>query len=466
MNARVFGCVVATVCLSGSLRADDWSRFRGPNGTGVSPDAANVPAEWSPTENLKWKVALPGPGSSCPIVVGDRIFVTSWSGYGVDREKLGRKEDLRRHLVCVDKQTGSVLWDKSVEAVLPEDDYQGMFAEHGFASHTPVSDGERVYAFFGKTGVIAFDLLGNELWRKSVGDGLDPREWGSASSPVLYKDTVIVTAAAESNSIVAFNKLTGEEKWKQVAGGLDSTWGTPVLVKVNDERTDLVIGVPGEIWGINPDNGKLAWYCEAIGENSFCSSVVPGDGIVYAVEGMGGGSIAVRAGGKGDVTSTHVVWRGRDNNRISTPVLLDGRLYFFSQRRANCIDAKTDERIYQARLASAGGTPAPPERGPGPGAGGGPGGRGPGGRGRGFGGGFGGGGFGGQDYASPIAADGKIYVMTRAGDCFVVKAGPKFEQLAVNRVTEDAEDFSATPAIAGNELFIRSSKNLYCVAAK
>lgn len=454
---------VLTAAFAGLADAEDWSRFRGPNGTGVNPDAANVPAEWSPTENLKWKIALPGPGASCPIIVGDRIFLTAWSGYGVDRENPGSKSDLKRHLICLDKATGSIRWDKSVPAVLPEDDYQGMFAEHGYASHTPASDGERVYAFFGKSGVVAYDLEGNELWRKSVGDGLDPREWGSAASPVLYKDLVIVTAAAESNAMIALNKKTGDEVWRQEAGGFEGTWGTPVLVKVDDNRTDLVIGVPGEIWGINPNNGKLAWYCTAMQGNSFCSSVVAGDGVVYAIEGMGGGSIAVRVGGSGDVTGKNVVWQGRDNNRISTPVLLDDRLYFFSRRVANCVDARTDERVYQARLASASGTPVEPERGPG--AGGPPGG-GPGG-GRGFGGGRGGrgGGMGGQDYASPIAADGKIYFITRTGDCYVIKAGPEFQQIAVNRVTEDTEDFSSTPAVSGSDLFIRSNKFLYCVSA-
>ncbi|MBX3440864.1 MAG: PQQ-binding-like beta-propeller repeat protein [Planctomyces sp.] len=462
-NVVVLG-IGLTVLAAGAVRAE-WTRFRGPNGSGVAAGSTELPVEWSPEKNIKWKIALPGPGSSCPIIVGDKVFVTAWSGYGVDRDNPGEMADLKRHLICLDRETGSVRWDKSVKAVLPEDRYSGMFAEHGYASHTPVSDGERVYAFFGKSGVYAYDLEGNELWNRSVGEGLDQRQWGSAASPILHKDLLIVTAAAESRTMYGLNKLTGEEVWKQAADGFNSTWGTPVLVPVDEERTDLVIGVPGEIWGLNPENGKLVWYCEAMQGNSFCSSVVAGEGVVYAIEGMGGGSIAVRAGGKGDVSSTHVVWQGRDNNRISTPVLVDGRLYFFSRRIANCVDAETDQRVFQSRLASSGGTAAPAEQAGAPqgrrgGQGGGPGG---GGRGRG---GFGGGGGpgGGQDYASPIAVGGKIYFQARDGECFVITAGPNFEQLATNRLTSDAEDFSATPAVDGDSLFIRSSRHLYRIA--
>ena len=142
--------VLSSTLINGSL-AGDWPRFRGPNGTGVSMDESPVPTSWSATENLKWKVALPGPGSSSPIVVGNRVFVTCWSGYGTGRGNPGDQQDLRRHLICIDRQTGDTLWSKTVEPYLPEDPYGGMFTQHGYASHTPVSDGERVYVFFGKT---------------------------------------------------------------------------------------------------------------------------------------------------------------------------------------------------------------------------------------------------------------------------------------------------------------------------
>ena len=446
MQSRV--AVFALLMLISSSVQADWMRFRGPNGSGVSDETQATPAEWSSQKNLKWKVALPGPGSSSPIIVGDKVFVTCWSGYGMSRnEPPGDQKDLRRHLICLDRKTGKVLWDRSVKPVLPEDVYTGMFAEHGFASHTPTSDGKYVYAYFGKSGAIAYDMEGNQLWQTIVGDELDPRRWGSSSSPILYKDLLIVTASAESEAMVALNKETGKEVWRQESTGFNATWGTPIVVPINQERTDLVIGVPYEIWGLNPENGKLRWYCEAMQTDTYCSSVIAGkDGVVYGIEGRGGGSIAVKADGRGDVTKSHVLWSGRDANRIETPILYERRIYFFSRGIVNCIDAKTGERIFRGRLESDSKSSASeePSRG-------------------GFGGRRGGGGFRGSDYSSPVAADGKIYFVSRSGETYVIKASDKLEQLAVNRLTNDEEDFSASPAIDGGDLFIRSDKHLYCV---
>ncbi len=470
MNPRQRAVVVLSFLLCGSVitaraNAGDWSRFRGPNGTGVCEDKEPTPVTWSAKENLKWKVALPGPGSSCPIVVGDKVFVTCWSGYGVDRNDLGSQEDLKRHLVCVERTSGKILWSSAVAAKLPEDRYGGMFAENGYASHTPVSDGKHVFAFFGKSGVVAFDMDGKQLWQTDVGHESDRRGWGTASSPIVFENLVIVTASIESAALVALDKATGKEVWRKRADGFDSTWGTPVLVKVNDERTDLVIGVPYDIWGFNPKTGKFLWYCPAMDTDSFCSSVTVDGDTVIGIEGRGGGSIAVRAGGADDVSKTHVVWSGRDNNRIGTPVVYEGRAYFVASRIANCLDAKTGKNIFQARLTSDASSVAqdeaprgPAERASGGGFGGGQGGFG-------GGGGFGGRGGGGrgQDYSSPIVADGKVYYVARNGEAYVFKAGTMFEQLAVNRVTDEAEDFSATPAASAGQLFIRSSKHLYCV---
>ena len=449
--------------------ASDWPRFRGPNGSGVSPDTAPAAVTWSPDENIRFKVPLAGAGVSSPIIVGDRIFVTSYSGYGLNRRDPGDQADLKRHLQCIDRKSGKVLWEKTVQAVLPEDPFAGPgVPEHGYASHTPVSDGERVFAFFGKSGVYAYDLAGKELWHTSVGKGSDPRRWGSSSSPILYDKTVIVPAGPESGAIVGLDASTGKELWRAEADSLGNTWGTPVTVPIDGERTDIVIGTPDEIWGINPANGKLKWFCSAIATDQFNSSVVANDGIVYAIEGRGGGSIAVKAGGTDDISKTNVIWNGRDSSRFGTPLIYEGRIYYFNGGIANCIDAKTGERIFQARLRGGRSTPmaegpgdAPPRGGPGgrpPGGAGGGGGRPGRGGGR--------GGFGGSDYSSAVAADGKIYYTTRNGETHVLKAGTEFEELAANRVTDDAEEFSATPALSNGELFLRSNKHLYCVAPK
>ena len=196
LKSTLFPALLAVALGLDSTALGDWVRFRGPNGTGISEQAIATPVEWTP-QTLKWKVALPGPGSSCPIVVGDKVFVTCWSGYAEDRNQdPGEQSGLKRHLVCVNKSTGEIVWDKSIEAVLPEDRYGGMFAEHGYASHTPTSDGEHVYVFFGKTGVLAFDMEGNKLWQTGVGTESGARNWGSSSSPLLFEDLVIVPATA------------------------------------------------------------------------------------------------------------------------------------------------------------------------------------------------------------------------------------------------------------------------------
>jgi hypothetical protein len=203
-------------------------------------------------------------------------------------------------------------------------------------------------------------------------------------------------------------------------------------METEDGGTDLILGVPMEIWGLNPDTGKLRWFCSAMETDSFCSSVVPGDGIVYAMEGRDGGSVAVRVGGQDDVTESHIEWNGDDANRIGTPVLHDGRIYSFAGGMVSCVDAATGKRIFRERLRN--GTDRSSSRG-----------------------------FGG-DYASPVIADGKLYFVTRGGDMFVLRAGAEFEQLAVNHVTAGSEDFSATPAISDGDIFIRSDKRLYCIA--
>jgi outer membrane protein assembly factor BamB len=479
---------LGSIAASTALHAANWSRFRGENGSGVSADSAPVPTEWSETKNLKWSVDLPGLGVSCPIVVGDRVYVTCWTGDG--------PENLKRHLQCYDRASGDLKWSKEVAPAAPDEPNRGMFQQTGYTAHTPVSDGERIYCFFGVTGVLAFDLDGNVVWGPvSVGTGFDNRGWGTASSPVLYKNLVIITAAPESHSMVALDKTDGHEVWKQEADGLSGLWGTPVLMDTEGGTQELVLAVPGELWGVNPDSGKLRWHAATGNGDSMCSSAIVADGIAYVVGERGAQTVAIRGGGEGDVSESHLVWNsGEFTGRIGSPVIDQGLLYWVANGELNCVDAKTGERVYKEALKApeadpavtpaaaqlpaqgdAGGQPggAPPQAGDGgqgPGAGGPGGGGGPGGRGgRGGGRGGRGGGRGGMmssDYASPIIADGKLYFTRRNGDVYVVQAGREFKQLAVNKFDAQGADFSSTPAVSDGQLFIRSSKKLYCVAAE
>lgn len=431
---RYFVVFIASVaCIAWELSASDWSRFRGPNGSGIAKVNALPPTQWSNAENLRWAVDLPGPGHSSPIVVGDKVFVTCWTGYGTDRQSQGSLEDLKRHLLCIDLKSGKTLWRATVDAKLPEDRYQGMFAEHGYASHTPVSDGQRVFCFFGKSGVFAFDLDGQQLWNVDVGDGLDPRQWGSASSLMFSGELLIVTAGPESGSLFGLNKQTGEVVWKQEVA-LNGMWGTPIVATVDTDRTDLIIAVPNEIWGLNPENGKLRWYCDGIRDGSMNSSPVLDNSVVYAIDGRGGDAVAVRIGGLGDVTQTNIVWQKDHRGRISSPVVHDGRMYWVAGGVLNCVDASSGERIYQQRL------------GPEPSGGG---------RGRGS--------RGGQDYSSPVVAGDQLYFFNRQGVGFVVRLGEEFQQIATNRFDDPPANFSGTPAIVDGTLLVRSTAKLYCI---
>ena len=181
----------------------DWSCFRGPTGMGTS-EAKGLPETWSQSENLAWKTKLPGPGASSPVVFGDRIYITCYTGFFVPGEA-GNKEDLKRHLIALDRKTGKTIWEEAVAAKLPEED---KIRDHGFAASTPAVDADRIYTFHGKTGVIAFDHDGKQLWETDV--GTNTRDWGSAASPVLWKDFVFINASVESDSLVALDRKTGK----------------------------------------------------------------------------------------------------------------------------------------------------------------------------------------------------------------------------------------------------------------
>lgn len=421
----------------------DWKRFRGPNGTGISE--SDAPTEFDADTNFRWKLELPGRGISSPIVVADKVFVTCYSGYGMGDGE-GQLEDLKRHLLCIDRNTGKTLWTKTVDAKMPEDEYRPPgVTTHGYASNTPTSDGTLVYAFFGKSGVYAYDMDGNEVWNKSVGAEPSFKGFGSAASPIVHEDNLIVNAADESLSVVWLDKATGKEKFRATANGLGECWATPVIMS-DDVTSYAIVSVIGEVWGLNNKTGKLAWYANGVNSRNAQVSAVPSEGgIVYAT---GEEAVAIRVGGKGDVSETNTVWEGRVRPRYATPVVLNGHLFSVSSSVLECLNAETGERVFQERLPSApaGGPSGGEERGA-------------------FGGRGGGGrrGGGGDDYASPVVANGKIYITTNSGMVHVVEAKPEFKRLASNDMTFDSSGFGGTPAISDGCLFLRSNTHLYCV---
>jgi outer membrane protein assembly factor BamB len=420
MHRSVIAAALFVVLFAGA----DWARFRGPEGSGVSSDTG-VPTTWSADENVVWKTPLPGFGGSSPIVVGDRIFLTCYSGYGLDTDKPGEQQTLKLHLLAIDRKSGEIVWDQTSDPLLPETPYDGGRVElHGYASNTPVSDGEALYVFFGKSGVMKYSLDGQQLWHVSVGTAIDQHNWGSGASPILYKDLVIVNASCESQSVRALKKDSGEEVWR--VGEIVDSWSTPLVVETEDSGEELVVVERFKVLGIDPAKGETLWFCNK--ESDYiCPSVIAHQGIAYAINSRFKAAIlAIRTGGRGDVTSSHLVWQKTGwTTRVSTPVYHDGHLYAMDfAGNASCLNAATGDEVYRERLDISGG--------------------------------------GDKIYSSLVAADGKLFGVTRLDGTVVLDLSPQFKVLARNHLGDDSV-FNATPAIADGRLLLRSDRALYCI---
>jgi outer membrane protein assembly factor BamB len=424
---QLLSAVAIFSILTANLFADDWTQFRGPNGIGKSKDA-KLPAEWDEETNLKWKTAMPGFGSSSPIVYGDRAYLTCYSGYGLDKNEPGDPNNLKKHLVCVNLEDGKIIWTTNVALSHPEDPYAGFIQEHGYASNTPVTDGEAVYAYFGKGGLFAYDLNGKEMWKKDLGSASGKMKWGSAASPIVVDDLVIVNANEESNSIRAFNKKTGEEAWK-IDAEMELAYSTPAIATLSNGKKELVIALPAKVIGVDPATGKENWFAKThLLNNVTPCPIVDGD-IAYLYGGYQGvGSMAIRCGGEGDVTESNIIWKSKDSSYVGTPVLHDGHIYWVNAGGiAYCADAKTDELVYKERVD---GLTVPGRM---------------------------------AFYASMVAANDRIYALSRKNGMIMIAAKPEFEQIGINKFESDSSDFNATPTIIGNQILIRSDKALYCV---
>jgi len=409
-----------TLSVTPSEVSAEWRQFRGPGSAGKSEDAG-LPLKWSPTKNVAWRVELGGYGSSSPIIVGDRVFVTSYGGYGLDAERPGKQADLALRLHAYELATGKEVWTRKVAPVLPEHGYDDFLPEHGYASGTPVSDGEAVFCYFGKSGLHAFSVEGKFLWSAITGSGT--HRFGSGTSPLLFNDLVIVNAFVESGSIHAYNKRSGDNVWS--TGGLSDAWCTPVLVDVPGGKPEVVISNEGPLLGLDPESGKKLWSCEGI-DDYVCPSVVSHNGVVYALGGRRSvKAVAVRAGGRGEITKTHRLWKSKEGSKVPSPVYHEGHLYFVQHTGiAYCVEAATGKVIYKKRLEGLGSDN--------------------------------------KTYASVHLAGKRLYAVTCYGGTFVLEAAPKFRQLAHNRLADNTA-FNASPAISGKRLLLRSDRALYCL---
>lgn len=407
---------VLFVLFSTSLIAADqnWPRFLGPDGRAKSLES-RIPLTWGESENLQWKTPI-GSGSSSPIVWDNDVFVTSFSGEG---------ERVTRTLRCIDRANGNEKWRFDVKNDGPEDSLRGFISEHGYASNTPVTDGEHIYVFFGKMGVYAVNMQGQEVWHADVGKESSNREWGSAASPVLFGDMLLVNAADEGRSIFAFDKKTGEQRWRSEAAGYELSYNTPTI---DAEREELVVAVPNELWGLNIHTGKLRWFADTNLAGNVSPTTILEDGVIYSFGGYrSSGSHAFTVGGKDNITDNQK-WFARNSSYVATPLLHAGHFYWIDDRgMAHCTRASDGELVYRERVSglSLGGRPV---------------------------------------YASPVLSGEKIYVVSRHDGTFVLPANPEFKILAQNRFKSDDSDASGTPAISGNQLFLRTGEYLYCIS--
>lgn len=425
-------CFLALVFTSVSLHAataTDWPRFLGPTGAAIVAES-KAPLKWSDSENIVWKAEMPGPGSSSPIVFGDKVFITCWTGYG-DKEGANDIAKLTRHLICLNRADGKIVWEAKVPSAAAEDPWQGFITEHGYATHTPVTDGEHVYVFFGKSGALAFDMTGKQLWQTSCGTGSGRMRWGSGASPILVGDLLIVNASDEAQAIIGIDKKSGKIMWK-AEGEFGMAYGTPNVFQ-RDGVTDLVIAVPQELWGLNPETGKLRWYATHGLPGNVSPALIQDGDVVYLYGGYPtAGSAGIRLGGKGDVTSTNMVWQSKSSSYVPTPVLHEGHLYVVNDGGfALCMEAKTGKDVYRERVMEGGG------------------------RGRG----------GKPFYASPVLIGDKLYAVSRRNGTYILAAKPTFEKIATIPPLDDSQ-MNATPAVVGNKLLLRSEKAVYCVSAE
>ena len=423
---RIFPAVLTLLFLCTAGIAGDWSRFRGPNGSGVVGD--DIPTRWSSTANLKWAADLPGSGTSSPIVVGNRVYLTAYTGYGVDAKNPGKAEDLVRHLLAFDRNTGKELWRTSVPSAVEEDPYKGFITQHGYASATPTSDGERIFALFGKTGLFAFDLDGKQLWKTSLGTKSDPARWGGGASPMVHGDHVIVNAGILGNQFIAVDRRTGKTAWKIEDPSFTNCWSTPTIA-TTDSGPQLLFHVPKQVIAVEPATGKKLWTLESPLNDATCGCIVTQDGLAYLMGSRMGRAMALRAGSEGTK-----LWSKRMQSSISTPLLLGGNLYWLTGGSVfTAVNTEDGSSAYRERLPIKGAATSFPN----------------------------------SDYSSPVAARDKILLFRRNGESYVIRAGDEFELLGHNPPFDgDDSAFSSTPAVSEGDIFIRSERKLYCIGRR
>ncbi len=427
LSLFALGIALALLGPAAPARAANWPAWRGPLGTGITEET-KLPVKWSTTENVKWRVALPESGNSTPIVWGDRIFLTQSVGQ-------------QRALWCLARADGRKLWQQEITATLTD---VPTHQTNPYCSSSPVTDGERVIVWHGSDGLHCYDLSGKKLWSRDLGG--QRHIWGYGSSPMIVGDLCFLNfGPGERNFLVAVNKRTGRTVWQhdedigygkvaptpdakaaknaQTAATYLGSWTTPVIKRI-DGREQLLLNWPGRLAAYEPATGKELWACAGLNPLSYTSPIYEGDTVV-AMGGFNGSTIAVRAGGSGDITASRRIWQHpRTKQRIGSGVIRDGHIFIHNDPGiAECFELATGKLVWEERLTGAGKSR--------------------------------------QNWSSVLLSGDNCYTITQGGDCFVFKASPKFELVAANALGEP----SNSSVVASNgELFIRTHAALWCIA--
>ncbi len=416
-------------------RQRNWHQWRGPSANGVAPHG-DPPVRWSETTNIKWKAAIPGAGSSTPIVWQRRVFILTAietdrtvdslpkpeaeppGGYLTTRPK----NYYRFVVICFDRDTGRICWQRVADEALP---HEGHHPSHGYASASPTTDGRYLYASFGSRGIYCYDLDGRLQWKRDLGDMVTRFGWGEGSSPVLHGNSLVVDWDHEGqSSLVVLDAETGKTRWK-VDRDEVSGWATPLVID-HGSVTQVVVNAPRRVSSYDLATGKLIWECGGQTVNAIPSPVANGDVVICMSGFRGSAAYALPLDSTGDLTDgDRIVWHhDRSTPYVPSPLLYDDSLYFTRSNSAilTCLSAATGQpRWEDERLSDVS-----------------------------------------SFYGSPAGAAGRVYLVGRDGTTVVIKHQPQLEILAVNRLDDPID---ASPAIVAGQMFLRGKKHLYCIAA-
>lgn len=418
----------------GESFADNWHQWRGPDATGVST-TADPPVEWSEDENVKWKVAIEGQGTSTPIIWGNKVFVLTAINTGVKDPSIPDPEDQPKTnffdikqpnaqhafvVLCLDRNTGKEIWRQTATTKIP---HQGAHNDNDFAPASPTTDGKHLYCWFGSAGLFCFDLQGNKIWEKDLGEVKVGSSLGEGCSPVLHNGKiVIVRDHAGQSTIEVLDAKTGKELWKRKRDE-GNAWATPRIIQ-HSGKTQVITAASGFVRSYDLDNGDIIWQCSGLTGNAIPCPVVEGDYVICMSGYQGYSAMAIPLTETGDISdSDKILWKKeRGTPYIPSPLLYEGLLYYNQSNQSilTCLDSKTGEVVFgPERVGELS-----------------------------------------NIYASPVGAGGRVYLTGRNGNTLVLQRGPDYEVTALNKLDER---FDASPAIAGNQLFLRGAKHLYCI---